>query len=478
MMEVKKTIGTKIKDCFVRTYLMGSAQALFFVLFALTPADAQEGLTGTWAGQLEVGPNKIDLIFHVVEEGNTFKTRMDIPAQGVKDAAASSTLVEDKRIHFAFGQFNIEYEGNLESEGLILGEYRQGGITLPLNLTRDVPTVLRPQEPLPPFPYHSEEIQFSSTDGTLLAGTLSSPKTDGVAAFVIIISGSGPQDRDGSMFGHKPYLVLGDHLNRAGIGVLRFDERGMGQSEGVAGMTDLSTQIQDVQAALTYLKNRSDLRPTNLGLIGHSIGGLVAPQVAGLDAAVDFLVLLAAPGLPGDELMLSQKADYERKLGIPEFQISQGQALIQGAYNLITQSNLNGDALRDSLDQFYIQRYGTMLPESQRNMVVNQLSSSPEVVDLIRSQPAQHLEKIQIPVLALNGDKDFQVLSAENLPAIEAALKKAGNPHVHTVELKGLNHLFQESQTGLLDEYAQIEQTFSPQALNLITTWILERISQ
>lgn len=463
-----------MKDLVIRTYLIGTAQLLFFVLFVLTPAYAQEGLMGTWAGQLEVGPNKIDLIFHVVEKESAFKTQMDIPAQGVKDAAASSTLVEGNHIQIAFSQFNIEYEGNLDTEGIIRGEYRQGGIKISLNLTRDIPTIHRPQEPHPPYPYPTEEIQFSSADDTLLSGTLSYPGTDKPAAFVIIISGSGPQDRDGNMFGHKPYLVLSDHLNRAGIGVLRFDERGTGQSGGVAGVSDLPTQIQDVEAALSYLKNRSDLHPVNLGLIGHSIGGLIAPRVAVRDSAVDFLVLLAAPGLPGDELMLAQKADYERKLGVPEFQISQGQALIRGAYDIITQTDLNGEALRDSIHQFYIQRYGAMLPENQRNMVVNQLSSSPEVVDLIRSKPAKQLEQIQIPVLALNGDKDFQVLSADNLPAIEEALKKAGNPHVRTVELKGLNHLFQESHTGLLDEYAQIEQTFSPEALNLISNWIME----
>lgn len=465
-----------MKDLFIRTYLTGTAHFLFFVLFALTPAFAQEGMLGTWAGQLEVGPNKVDLIFHVMEEENNFVTRLDIPAQGVK-AAASSTQVKGNGILIVFRQFNIEFEGSLDAEGTLKGEYRQGGIRLPLDLTRDIPSIHRPQEPQPPFPYHSEEIQFSSADGTLLAGTLSYPETHKTDAFVIIISGSGPQDRDGNLFGHKPYLVLGDYLTRAGIGVLRFDERGMGSSGGVAGMTNIATQVQDVQAALTYLKNRRDFDKMSLGLIGHSIGGLIAPQVALLNSEVDFLVLLAAPGLPGDELMLAQKADYERKLGVPDFQISQGQELIKGAYDIITDSNLQGDALRDRIDQFYRQNYGALLPENQRNMVVNQLTSNPEVVDLIRSNPAKYLENVQIPVLALNGDKDFQVISKDNLPAIAEALNKAGNLQVRTEELSGLNHLFQESQTGLLDEYAQIEQTFSPKALQLILDWILDLIN-
>ncbi len=434
-------------------------------------------ISGNWIGEINITGNKLGFSFNIIKIENGFETTMDIPLQGLKDVKAEQTSFEKSTLSFTYPQFQLRYEGNLNDDGEIIGMLTQAGQSIPLNLKRGVLSLNRPQEPKPPFDYFSEEIEFQTKDNLKLSGTLTLPRKNKEFPIVIIISGSGPQNRDGEMFGHKPYWVLADHLTKNGIGVLRFDERGVGESQGNFEEATIATFTSDIESAIKYLQDKKDINTNQLGLIGHSLGGIIAPKIASKNKDIAFIVLMAAPGVNGDQLMLSQKATYEKGLGLNEIQIAQGQELVKGAYDIIINYKSDAQQLRDTIYNFYVHKYQSLLSKEQREAIVEQLTSN-EMIGLIRTEPSTYLQEVNCPTLAINGAKDFQVLPEENLNAIEIAIKKGGNEMVKTVVLENLNHLFQESNTGLLAEYSEIEQTMSPIALELITNWIKEQAQE
>lgn len=434
-----------------------------------------QDITGDWIGKVNVNTMKLDVAFHIEKMADNYALTMDIPQQGLSGAKAESTSLIDSILTISFPDLKLEYKGNLSENGEIIGNFMQRGNPIPLNLKKGTIKLNRPQEPKPPFSYYSEEITFmNATDNLKLSGTLTLPKKDGKFPVIIIVSGSGPQNRDGEMMGHKPYFLIADQLTRNGIGVLRFDERGVGESEGDFNTITIEVSSSDVKSAIDYLKKRKEINVSKIGLIGHSIGGIVAPKVASETENVSFIVLLAAPGVNGDKLMLSQKAAMERTMGLNEIQITQGQELVKGAYDIIKNSKLDNASLKDSVNSFYTNKYGNMIPENQRKMLVEQITSY-EVASLIKSKPSEYLGKVDVPVLAMNGGKDLQVLADENLAVIKNSLTKDGNDSVKIVKLENLNHLFQECKTGAMSEYSEIEQTFSPTALDIMITWIQEQ---
>jgi len=446
--------------------------ALLLSLFTIS-SFAQD-YVGNWIGEISIPNGKLDFAFHISKNGDNYESTLDIPKQGLNGARAETTKLNDTLLTMTFPNFNLEYKGSLNNKNEIIGNLFKGGYPVPLNLKRGEIALNRPQEPKPPFSYYSEDIIFNTADNLKLKGTLTLPKKDGKFPTVIIISGSGPQNRDGEMYGHKPYFVIADELTKKGIGVFRFDERGVGKSEGNFETSTINVQSADIISAIEYLKTRKEVNNKKIGLLGHSIGGVVAPKVASENKSVNFIILLAAPGVNGDELMLSQKAALEKAMGLNEIQVSQGRELVKGAYDIIVNSVLDKQALKDSINSFYINKYGKMFPENQREALVEQITGN-EFLSLIKSKPSEYLEKIKCPVLAINGDKDFQIPSKENLSAIRTSLEKNGNNKVKIVELENLNHLFQESNTGMSNEYAEIEQTISPKVLELITDWIIEQ---
>lgn len=329
-----------------------------------------------------------------------------------------------------------------------------------------------PQEPKPPFDYIVEDVTFENKqDNVKLAGTLSIPKNKENFPTAILISGSGPQDRNSELLGHKPFLVIADHLTKNGIAVLRVDDRGTAKSEGDYNKTGLQGFARDTESALAYLKTRNDINASKIGLIGHSLGGVIAPIVASKTDEVSFVVMLAGSGISGDKLMLLQKAMVERQMGVPETSIESGQQNIGGAYHIILDQTIPNDSLKPKLKSYFKTAFGGMLPENQVNAIASQLTF-PWLVDFIRFDPAVALSKTKCAVLAINGSKDLQVPADENLKAIDSILKANGNQNVKTQKLQDLNHLFQESETGLPTEYANIEETFSPKALEIMTEWI------
>lgn len=336
----------------------------------------------------------------------------------------------------------------------------------------------RPQNPKPPFPYDEREVEITSAvDGVTLAGTLTLPRgAVGGAPAVVLLTGSGAQDRDETIFGHKPFWVIADHLTRAGVAVLRLDDRGVGGSGGDTTTSTLETFAGDAVTAAIYLRTLPEIDAKRVGLVGHSEGGLVAPMAAAQSPDIAFLVLLAGTGVPGREVLVSQQAAILRASGAPEEVIAKQQADQAAALELV-ESGAEKQEIVDFIAAA-LAAEGQGMPEEQARALAEQQAAtigSPWFRSFLATDPAAHLRRVRVPVLALNGERDLQVLPDLNLPAIENALREGGNADVTIVELPGLNHLFQRSTTGGLEEYGSIDETFNHAALDVMTRWILDR---
>jgi pimeloyl-ACP methyl ester carboxylesterase len=452
---------------------------LITTLFAIT-LNAQD-ITGQWNGLLKVQGMNLRVVFHVTKTDSGYVSTMDSPDQGAKDIPVTTTTFENPKIRFEIKNAGIEYIGELEGEK-IEGIFKQGGQEFPLNLLRDTiekQIVTRPQEPTKPYPYYSEDVTFENSKADIsLAGTLTLPEKKGKYPVVVLITGSGPQNRNEELLGHKPFLIISDYLTRNGIGVLRFDDRGVGESSGDFNAATSADFATDVESAIDYLKTRKDIDKKNIGLVGHSEGGIIAPMVAAQREDVSFIVLLAGTGIPGDQLLLLQQELIWRANGMAEEKIEKSVKDNKEHFERVVISNNREELVTDLTNYLSetMEKDSSQIPEGMTKeafveTLVEQVSN-PWMYYFLRYDPAPALEKVSCPVLAINGEKDLQVPPKENLEAIENALKKGGNDQVTTKELAELNHLFQESDTGSPDEYAAIEQTFSPVALEVVLKWI------
>lgn len=345
----------------------------------------------------------------------------------------------------------------------------------------------RPQEPKAPFDYPSELVFFENpkAENIKLAGTLTLPKDVKKPPVAILISGSGPQNRDEELMGHKPFLVLADYLTRNGIAVLRYDDRGTAESTGDFNIATTFDFASDAEAAMRYLKTRKDINPNKIGLIGHSEGGLIAALVAAQYKNVAFIIMLAGTGVNGRAVLESQSWEIAKQMGASEETLKFNKAFTSTAYDvLMTEKNENKNEIepkiKTALKNFKTDLetknspYAMYVSDALIERLVNQITS-PWFINFIKIEPKDYLEKTTCPVLALNGSKDLQVLAKLNLEAIESALITAGNKDITLKELEGLNHLFQTANTGSPSEYSVIEETFSPIALKIIKDWILNR---
>jgi hypothetical protein len=397
---------------------------------------------------------------------------MDVPLQGVEGYKSDATTYIDSLLTIQIKELGIQYQGKLALKDTIVGNFSQNGMSFKLNLKRGNNLPNRPQEPKPPYDYVIKEVSYkSTTDDVVLAGTLSLPKGDGPFPAVMLLSGSGPQDRNSSIFGHKPFLLLAHELTQSGIAVLRFDERGVGESGGRTSEMTMATQMGDAQAGINYLLSNNQINRTKIGLLGHSLGGILAPKLA-IENDIDFLVLLAAPGVNGDAMMLKQRKDLLKLRGATDKQIEGTNGMLASLYSELRKSSLEDEALKTELQKKLAVKYQSTIPEKELNEMVNSIVDNEELMAILKSSPANYFQKVSCPVLALNGSKDFQVSAKENLAAIEKALSDGGNTAIETHELESLNHLFQDSDTGDISEYQLIEQTMSPEVLRLITEWV------
>jgi uncharacterized protein len=449
---------------------------------AAAPAD----IVGDWAGALEVGVVRLHLILHVSRgDGGALRATMDSVDQGANGIPVDVIVLKGPSLHFEMNALGASYDGTLSEDGNELaGDFTQRGTKLPLRLTRtdDVSALLpkRPQEPTPPFPYASEDVTYSNPSaGVSLAGTLTLPTGAGPHPVVVLISGSGPQDRDESLMGHRPFLILADYLTRKGIAVLRVDDRGVGKSTGTFASSTTEDFAGDVLAGVAYLKTRREIDPKRIGLIGHSEGGYVAPLVATRSTEVAFIVLLAGPGVPIAVLLREQARLLLEASGADPAFIEMNQRTQERMFEIVRRESDPAAAapeLKAEIDALLAQ-----LPSAQRDAAKASAESSVTMVNspwfryLLTYDPAATLRRVKVPVLALNGELDLQVPPAQNLPAIEKALHLGGNQDVETAVLPKLNHLFQTATTGSVSEYRTIEETMSPVALEKISSWILVR---
>ncbi|MEN3109748.1 alpha/beta hydrolase family protein [Uliginosibacterium paludis] len=335
---------------------------------------------------------------------------------------------------------------------------------------------LRPQTPQAPFPWQAQELAYDSpTDpGVHLTGTLVLPEGKGPFPAVLLVTGSGQQDRDETLFGHKPFLVLADFLARHGIASLRVDDRGTGGSTGDVLHATSEDFARDARASLAHLRAAEGIDPARVGVIGHSEGGLIAAMLAAEPAnQVAFVVMLAGPGLSGARILSNQVEDMARVGGSSGPALAAMVDLQDRLLALAMQGEEDPEALTTRLATELRKAVPALSQEAARARVAT--LASPWYRYFLATDPAVFLSRVRCPVLALNGSRDLQVRAADNLAAIGSALGRAGNPDVSLETLNGLNHLFQSAQTGAVSEYAQIEESFAPAALERVAGWIRSR---
>lgn len=445
-------------------------KSIFLLICVLLTTNLlSQNITGKWYGELEVRGQKVPLVIDIQKTANGYSSTMDSPKQNAYGIPMYKTSFASGNL-FIMSNQGFSYRGLLH-DGEITGKFKQNGLEFPLIFTRDAPIAEVPEKPKKPEEtrdFISEDVSFENQEaGITLAGTLTMPLKGGNFPAVVLISGSGPQNRNEEIFGKKPFLVLSDFLTRNGIAVLRFDDRGVAESEGdfsTATTTDFAT---DVRAAIDYLLTRERIDKNNIGLIGHSEGGIIAPMVASTSDKVDFLVLLAAPGVPGDELLLMQNEALGKASGMNEKQLQAAKKTNRAIYDIVMNSPKG--TFKTELTEYLKSNYPD-LSEAEINAELAKIT--PWIQFFLKHDPRPDLEKTTAPVLALTGGKDLQVPAEANLNAIESALKKGGNSKVTTKMLPGLNHLFQESETGLPSEYGQLGQPFSGGIKEIIVEWI------
>ncbi len=429
-----------------------------------------QDISGEWNGKLKIQGVELRLVFHIEKSGEGYTSTMDSPDQGAKGIPVAKTTYENAALKIELPNLGINYEGVLNENEIFEGTFKQGGLSMPLKLSKQKIENRKPQEPLKPYPYYCEEVEFvNEKDKVKLSGTLTLPQKAGKFPAVVLISGSGAQNRDEEILGHKPFLVLADYLTKKGVAVLRFDDRGTAKSTGdfyAATTFDFAT---DVKCAVKYLQGRKEIDKSKIGLIGHSEGGVIAAILAAENNDIALIVSMAGGMLRGDKQLLLQKRKIEKGLGVPQARIDESQSIFADAYKMVLNEKLSANELKTALFDYFKAKY----PEKYAKDLTNQLTF-PWLVSFVRLDPKIYLEKVTCPILAINGEKDLQVSAEENLAVIKAVFKKRANVIIKKFE--NLNHLFQECKTGLPVEYGTISQTISPVVLEEIAGWVLNSV--
>ncbi len=465
---------------------------IFVGLLFLSNIQAQE-ITGTWMGILTAGTVKLRIVIHVNKNDKGYTSLFDSPDQKAFGLMVNKTaLIKDSllcEIQLIKGGYRASWDG----KDVLTGIFQQGPGSFPLDMKRlkedEIPkqeVKIRPQTPKEPFGYIAEEVEYENADKSIHYGaTLTKPKDQNSFPTVIIISGSGTQDRDGSMFGHKTYAVLADLLTKQGIAVLRVDDRGAGKSNlGNGDPTKLTSKdfAIDVNNSINYLLSRTDIDKNKIGLLGHSEGGMIAPMVAVNNKTVAFLVLLAGPGISGQEIWNFQMGRNLIKPNLSETD----KAIAVDVVNKLNEPFAKSNDIKSVMDQMRT-NYAAWKKNVSDDKEKDLLYANPEESFLkvakqfqnglywlnyfLNYQPAENFQKIKIPVLALNGSYDIQITSKENLAGIKDALKKGGNKHFQVKEMPSLNHLFQTAKSKD-QSYEAIDETFSPEAASFTANWI------
>jgi uncharacterized protein len=463
---------------------------LLAALFAAATASAQNpppaavptaatGIEGIWLGTIVApGDIKLRIQLHIERDATgALSVKMDSLDQGANGIPIPKATLNDSAFHFEIPAGGITYDGTLNSaKDGITGTFTQGGVAQPLNFKHFQqlpPAPKRPQDPVKPYPYIEEDVSYPNPKApqVTLAGTLTLPRGTGPFPVALLICGSGPHDRDEALLGHRPFLVISDYLTRHGIAVLRYDKRGIAKSTGNYALATTSDFATDAEAGLAYLKTRKEIDPHRIGLVGHSEGGAIAPMVASRNSDIAWIVLLAGPGLRGDQILYLQQTLIATASGVKEADVAKVYALNSKLY-AVTAAEKNPANLSADLEAVLLaDDDGRKMSPAQRASAIQQLSS-PWLREFLTYDPIPALQHTKCPVLALNGEHDLQVPAKQDLAAIRKALQDGGNKDFQVTEVPGLNHLFQHSATGVPSEYGNITETFSPEVLELMTNWV------
>jgi uncharacterized protein len=440
------------------------------------PSDAQPSdIDGAWIGKLDTGTLRLRVVFRIANTQDGLTATLDSPDQGVLALPGTAVKREGASLKIETNQIDGVFAGQIAADtASIDGTWTQHGHSFPLALRRlkdeSELQLKRPQNPVKPYPYREEEVSYDNKlQNVTLAATLTIPPGKGPFPGVVLITGSGPQDRDETLLGHKPFLVLADYLARHGILVLRADDRGTAKSTGVFGTATTADFATDTEAGVAYLKTRAEADPHKIGLIGHSEGGVIAPMIAARNQDVAFIVMMAGTGVPGDQILVAQGEAVKIASGKSPEEAAKDATKERDMLTLVeTEKDMA------VLEQKLREKLAGDVPEAQIGIQIKQVTS-PWFRYFLTYDPAIALRKVTCPVLAINGSLDKQVLPSQNLPPIRKALEESGNKHFEVDELPGLNHLFQTAKTGAPAEYAEIEETISPLALDKMATWIAKQ---
>jgi len=471
--------------------LRRSLSVLLFLaaaMFVGCPGESYDAIVGQWNGMLDVSVTQLRIRFNFsVEEGKLVAT-IDSPDQNATRIPVQEVSWDGGRVKMKAMTIYAEFEGEVGEDSVLRGTWKQGQQEFPLALAR-VPeraAFARPQDPGDSVPYLVDDnVRFENRPARIsLSATATRPEPEGVYPGVMLISGSGPQDRNSEVFGHRPFAVLADHLTREGVFVLRYDDRGVERSGGKFEEATPDDFASDVNAGVRYLERRKDVDDGRIGLIGHSEGGILAAMVASQAKEVKFIVLLATPAVPGEQTLYLQGEALMRANGASEEAISGNQRIQRAIFDVVKQGLEPDETYRRVVGA--IEEEMAKLPEETQQLLSAELT--PQAVDaqaravstewfrdFITFDPADALRKVKVPVLALYGGKDLQVPPGPNVEALRAAMRRAGNSDLTVVELPGLNHLFQTADKGTVDEYSRIEETFAPAAMDAVADWIDER---
>jgi len=441
---------------------------LFFIFLMHFFNGFAQDFSGSWKGNLAIDKDTLALIIHVRQENSQWMASMDIPSQnGFK--LPTKVSIANKEIEIETVA-EIRIKGNMVAANEINAVFSQSGFTTDIKFNRVLDTnelaksysLKRPQEPQGPFPYDSKDF-IVENDLVKLSGTITSPKGEGKYPAVIMLSGSGTQDRDGTLFGHKPFKVLADYLTRQGIVVMRFDDVGIGGSTGRKDYIETTlTQAKNVKLLLNRLKSEPKADLNKVGLIGHSEGSLISLIEGARNGDIKFIVSLAGPGLSGKEILVKQSTDELKSLP-PE-----KQKMYSSLLDIMDKAE-DDDVTRDNMEKI-VDNYQGNTPLNAADTTYFIRISNPWMLCFARLNPAVYMQQIKVPVLVLNGGKDIQVQADENVNVFKRSLPK--NSKSHTKIYPELNHLFQTAKTGSVMEYQQLEETFNEEVMRDIISWI------
>lgn len=462
------------------------------VLSAGLKAAGQERFTGIWEGRLPIRDSLPIVISISSPEKGKWSAYMDSPDQGAYELKADTIYAAGDSLFISMRSLNASYSGKLLNDSTIAGNFKQG-LKVPLTVRKVKQRTIRVkyQTPQPPYAYAVKEISFKSKDDSItFSGTLTHPKDEKKTyPAILLLSGSGAQNRDEEIMGHQPFHVLADYFTGKGFAVLRVDDRGTGASTGKYETATSEDFMQDAEAAVDYLRSLKFIDNKKIGLMGHSEGGLIACMLAAKNKNIDFIVLLASPGIPSIDMMAEQNIAILKANGISDSTAEEYGKI----YRMLATTVVNSPdtasariACKEKFDQWIAQQSPQTIREmgfkdaARQNIFLKRFIkdiSTPWFSYFLKIDPASYISRLNCKVLALNGEKDVQVVAEPNLNGIREALRKSRSRSYEVTSMPGLNHLFQHCKKCTPEEYGKIDETFANEAMITISNWLQKNVS-